>query len=419
MNKIESSIGAVVQGFYKVAIVDANGVEIWKQPEWNKNLILNRGLDEMADRYYADLCSAVSAGTGSRVNKFVGGDSTISAIGGKVYLWPGATGLQDFSSSIVGDWSGSLHSGDIIKFANGQEVMVTGSRTSHVIPHDFTASIQTATAISTQSFTIWKTSQVGLHKPVTSGGTYVFGAGYNGTNITESMGKVTFYRTRDTPTVSGSISYTEMGVGWGSNNLFSRIVLPSPVTLAHNQRMRVYYALQVQFTPTGSVFTPNVPISGWPVSPSTDTNATQSLQNISYGNTGTIAYISSDGNRYVGGSSLEIVDPSYIWASVDSRSLVVLGTPPIDREQYSQLSYRQQSVVLPYIPGTYERIKYLTIGSNYMNSNSIRSFGFGSVDYYANHEATAFAMVFDQPQTKTNMQTLTISFRWSWGRVIQ
>lgn len=419
------------QGFYKVAIVDKDGKEIWRQPNWEKNLILNQGMDGVSNHYLADLMTHGIAGMGTRTNIIDGGDSVASAINGTVVLSPGMTGLQNFSSSIVNDWTGSLWAGDTIKFADGTLAMATAYRAAAVIPHDTTASIKTNDTIPTQSFVIYKTGATGLHREVKRAGVNIATSSYLdggcGTIISVPSGSVLHYRTYDFGSESIDRTYTEIGVGWSqtgwSSSSFSRVLLPVPVTALQDQRLRLIYGLLINFSPTGSTYMFNAPISGWPVAPATNTNLTQSIQIFQSPALSTVA---SSGGTNTNHGSLEPAVAGgncYIWGSTDSRSLSPFGQyPPVDRG--AGVAYRS-STLSTYVTGSNEIFKYTTFSLNELNTSSLASFGFGSQtitfghDWNPWYEYCSFAMVFEQKQTKLNTQTLTMFFRWAWDRVLQ
>lgn len=417
-----------LQGFYKVAVIDKNGKEVWSQPDWEKNLILNQGLDAVAANALSSLSLNGIAGVGTRTNTIDSGDSIGSAINGEVFLTP-VTGLQNFSSSIVNDWTGSLWSGDLIKFADGTTVMVTGSRPASVIRGDFSASINSSATIASQSFTIWKTGATGLHREVKRAGSNIATSSYLnggcGTTISIPSGSVLHYRTYDFGSESINRTYTEIGVGWSyigwSSSSFSRVLLPVPVPALVDQRLRLIYGLLVTFSPTASVYTANAPIVGWPVAPATNTNISQSIQLFQGGNPGCLSYVDSGGGAQAPYISLEPPGGGYIFGSSNSQSLTPMGSTPRDRNQ--NVAYHGAST-LPYVQGTYEMYRYTTFTLNELNTSSIASFGFGNqyisfgIDYHPWYANCAFAMVFDQNQTKYNTQTLTMYFKWNWDRVL-
>ena len=123
-------------------------------------------------------------------------------------------------------------------------------------------SVLSSPTISSQSFTIWETSQIGLQAEIHRVGPSNFfsGVGYCGTTIvgTTSQNR----RTWDFNYETSSVSFTEVGVGWaasGNNTIFSRVLLPSPVTINNAQKMRLIYELDITVSPAIS-YPPGTPI---------------------------------------------------------------------------------------------------------------------------------------------------------------
>lgn len=438
MKYIARPLGITLQGFYKVAVVDTNtGQEVWRQPDWKKNLILNNGMDAVAATPFNTCMRIGIAGLGDRMNFITSSASQGSIINGFLYLDVQPGGIQDFSSSIYEGYTGSLYTGDVVRFLDGTEVMITSSAVTNNsgVVSDLSASIiNTASVVSTQSFTIWKTSQTGLQYEVRRAGTGIATSSYldlyNGTNFNAPSGTFMHYRTYDFGSESISRSYTEVGVGFSaaaqSRTVFSRIRLPAPVTLSFDQRLRMVYGLFVQYAPTASIYVPNATITGWPVAPSTNTNTTQSIQvfnNYTLGST--VGTNGDDTTTAVGAVSLEPWSSganSIIWASANSQSLydITGSLGPIDRIQSAS---SVNSIIAPYVCGSFTQYKYGTLGLNDSNSDRLYFIGVGTrisfpLFYNPWYETPGYAVRFDHPQTKTDTQTLTLNFKWTWARVL-
>ena len=77
-----------------------------------------------------------------------------------------------------------------------------------------------------------------------------------------------------------------------------------------------------------------------------------------------------------------------------------------------------------YTPGTYTVTKTATLQTDACNRNDIYSMGFGyyltdigaGTTWPLDNTYQAFINVFEQPQTKQNTQTLTLSYVWTWTR---
>jgi len=426
MNHTVQPFGMTFRGFYKVAIVDAaSGEEVWRQPDWEKNLILNLGMDAIYGTDLNNITSYAIAGTGTRINSITSSESSGSAVGGVLYLYPIGSGIQDFSSSIYGGWSGSLGVGDVVKFNDGTEVTVTGSVPGTVVS-DLSASIipNTITA-DTQSFTIWKTSQTGLEQEVRRAGSTIATSSYLnggcGTTFNTSSGLVTHLRTYDFGSESFTRDYSEVGVGWGVRsaipNIFSRILLPQTVSVVNEQRLRLIYNLFVNFSPTSSVRVINVPISGWPAAPATNTNAIQCIQRL---DGHTLSQINSDGTLL--GTANRILEPAgvggncYMWGSLTSGSPAPMGSWVVRDAGVTTAAVLK----IPYVTGSYECYKHYTFTVNQLSTSSIASVGVGFElgSIYSYGTGQAFCIAFEQTQSKTNTQTLAMFFRWNWGRIL-
>lgn len=430
MNKSATTIGQTIEGYYRVSIVDGQTNEIiWEQPELKKNLILNQGLDQVYSSYYSELMRFAVAGIGTRQNYLDPAGSMLSQTGTTITLIPtGSGGGLNHLTESYGQYTNAVSVGDIIQYATGSggvtEVTVTGVS-------DLTASVNTSLTISpSQSFTIWKTSQTGLQNEARRAGgasgtdqitgtSWLVGTGNCGYTDT-SDGRI-LYRTYDFQTQSIAATYTEIGVGWssttGSATVFSRVVLPSSVYVDVGQRLRVFYQMVITLSPTSSVSRPNVSISGWPVSPATNTHASESIQVVNMSNIN-----SSTGNTDSTGVSLEPAssgaDCSFFISHVSS-SLQPFGTA-VTRTGTSPTAAFASSTKNAYTNGSYTCDKSATIPAAAWNGTNIASMGFGdgSPGTPVSSTTQAFCILFEQTQSKANTQTLSLGYRWTWGRTL-
>lgn len=426
-----STIKQTIEGYYRVAVVDGQTNQVvWEQPELEKNLILNQGLDQVYTNYYADLMRFAVAGTGTRLNYLDPAGSMLSQTGTTITLIPtGSGGGLNHLTESYGQYSSALTVGDVIKYTTGSggvtEVTVTGVS-------DLTASVNTSLSISpSQSFTIWKTSQTGLQAEarraggfasagdLITGTSWLVGSANCGTTDT-STGR-TYYRTYDFQTQSLSATYAEIGVAWsgttGSATVLSRVVLPSTVFVDVGQRLRVFYQMSVAVAPTSSVSRPNVTISGWPVSPATNTHGSESVQVL------VMSTISSANGE--SGTTATALEPASsgaecaFWISMVSSSLQPFGTA-IARTGTSPTAAYANSTKNAYTNGSYTCDKSATITATAWDGTNIASMGFGDngTSTGASATAQAFCFLFEQTQSKTNTQTLSLGYRWTWGRTL-
>jgi len=432
-NSINSGINSNLCGFYKVQSVDSRTGEVVLDYGWNKNLILNSGMDLVALNYYSTLTNYCIAGTGSRMNFITGGLSIITQSGNFINLLPAPTGLQNFSSSITSStnvlyYSSSLQVGDVIVYTNNSQSNVTAIDMNAGL----TASVDTSYTIpsaSLQKFIIWKTSQTGLHLEKKRTATYLVGVGNCGyTDSTGSNSKPnvrTFRRTYDFPSEAATILYTEIGtspVVTANTSVFSRILLPIPITISSSFQLRVIYDLQVTYTPDIPRYI-TASISGWPVGPSTNTYATESIQAF------LASAINTSGVGDAGGGVLEpfaTSDPpgtgyTKMFVCSNTGSLSDFNTT-IDRSLVaSSASTSDTNVVLSYITKSYTLYKVDTFGLNIANQTNIRSMGLGLTSFTdspAQIGRYALGVLFNQSQSKANTQTLSFTWKFSWSRTL-
>lgn len=410
MNKnAKNGIHQRIEGSYKIAVLDGQTNEIvWEQKDWRKNLILNDGMDHI----YADaICNCFTygiAGTGTRVNSIDSAGSSGSVSGTTMTLHPAGT-LTDFTAPLSGHIQ-QVEAGDMIKFSNNTEVMVVS------VDGPTTATVTPSVSISELQFSVWKTAQTGLHIEKWRSNTYASGSQYCSSSYSGSV--VTHRRTYDFPIETGSLTtFTEIGVGWapsGVKTTFSRILLSgAPVSVDVGQRLRIIYQLAVTFAPTTPVSLSAI-VSGWPVAPSTNTSASQMIQQFSAGGNDFVSTISPLGTT----QGFSFLEPSStnagFFLSNVSYSLQPFGSS-VDR---SYQSFSTSNVIkAAYITGSYLCEKSVNYGIFDFGHSDIRSMGFGSGSA-ASASNQAFVLVFDQNQSKTTAQTLALTYRWTWARTL-
>jgi hypothetical protein len=425
MSNKKNGISQTVEGFYKLSVINEVGDVVWEQPNWQKNLVLNNGMDMIASVAYEGCMLYAFAGNGTRQNSIFSNASTITQTGTTITLNPLGS-LQHFTQSAGGYISG-VSAGDVIVYAT------SSIQTNVISVSDMTCVVDQSQTIGVgEQFTIWKTSQSGLQNPLTSGGGRAVGSwtqpsgsywlpGYCGSEWVGNIFQMT--RTYDFGVEASLQNYTEIGVGktytlYTPGYCFSRILLTNPVAINVGQRLRVAYQLNVSVEPSTPVYRSGVTqpiITNWPVSPSTNTNATESLQYIDTALEG----ISSNGDPSFNNNDGSTLDPSsqgyvcYAWISPDSKSLAPFGlsydrTPNSSNATMTRASYPGN--------GSYYCDKSVTFDLTQINRNDIRSFGFGYGINSAGNNSHAYALLFDQ--TKTNIQTLSLSWRFQWNRTL-
>ena len=415
-NHIHIGINQNLQGFYKVGTVNPLTNEIkWQSEDFRKNLILNQGMDHIYNASIVDQMLYGICGVGTRPNNFGSGTSKISQGGTTVTLVDTSGDIIDFTSS-VNAYPTLVQSGDMIIYANNSQSSVTS------VTDGFHLQVSPSYTFSNLTFTVWKTTQVGLQSEVSRSTSYLGGAGNCGTTIINNI--ATHLRSYEFPIQSSQTSYNELGIGWatlGPATVFSRILLDSPITVDAGWKLRLVYSLLTSYWPTSSIYG-DASVGGWPVAPSTNTTGTQSIQKFLISTVNTSDGISNNTNA--------VLDPYYVvvggryfslWASSNSSSLVSFDSAVNRTGGTFAAAESVQASKASYVAGSYtcDRISAITAGA--LSSNNLRSVGFGvggTGGSPGDSNYQAFCFLFNQPQTIYNTQTLSITFREQWDRVL-
>ena len=440
---VRGEVGLSMHGRYRLQVLDSNTKEIIEDRGWQNNLILNEGMDAVASNYVASLNNAGVLGTGSRPNFISGSLSLITQSGNLIYLYDTST-ITNFTASFS-TYPSTVRVGDVIIDSDNSHsnvIAITDWRTVRV------DSNQTFDAPG-KEFVIWKTSQSrSLEKEIKRSTTHYSGSDgymYCGTFwFTSSTPPTTiFRRTYDFTAETATKAYSEIGVSWTGTaraGLFSRAVLTNSLNVAPTQSVRMIHELSVTWGGFDPVYV-TASITGWPVAPAASTWGTGSVQNF------TPTYVNTAGTTTGWGyyGNMVPLEPAasanniLIWASTNSASLISssLAMEPgggnaivrtlID-SQTSGFDFSDRGTVTTYLTGTYTQYKHAELDIYQANSTNIRTIGIGGVawdgiaSYSGNpYDASGqlYVFLFDEPQTKTNLQTLTLQYKWTWARVIQ
>lgn len=395
-------INQTLRGFYKVGVVDPKTNEVeWKQS--GSNLIINTGMDNLYNNSVVDQMTYGICGVGTRPNNQFGGTSQISQSGNTVFLDNTSGTIVDFTSSF--DFYPHLvEAGDMISCSSGQQLIVTG------VPDGFHLTVTPSYTFGDQGFAVYKTSQIGLQTEFSRSNTYLGGAG--NCDSTFNGNTVTHRRTYDFGAVVMDKSYNEVGTGWASSgayNVFSRILI-NPVIVYAGFILRLVYDLETAYGPTASIYG-QASIGGWPVAPSTTTMGTQSVQKFLCSTIATSG-VSQNNNAVLDPYYINSGNAATIFASTNSQSLAAFGSS-VDRS--AACVYSGQMNKAAYVAGTY----YCDRTGNTPNGYTlnVRSVGFGVVNS-AQAGNQAYCFVFNQSQSLLNTQTLSLTFRHAWSRIL-
>jgi hypothetical protein len=231
----------------------------WRPGYWQKNLILDQGLNKVATVQFNQLFAACAIGTDTSPTTIR--PTATATVNGNVLTASAAT----FSSA---DLDSDVH------FDNGAYFKIQSITSPTVVTLFTSGTVSTATA-----FTILRTNQTILGNEIKRTVTCLQVPNANRT--IDNTGTLVFQRTFIFPPETTTITYTEIGfsdISTPGANLFSRILLAAPVTVSGpvaelgGQQLQVTYQLSIGFDygrGSGIFFsgsTPtNIAITGLPI----------------------------------------------------------------------------------------------------------------------------------------------------------
>jgi hypothetical protein len=216
--------------------------------------------------------------------------------------------------------------------------------------------------------------------------------------------------------------------------MFSRIVLPSPISLTAGQSLRLIYQLQITITPTTpQAATPT--ITGWPVAPAVSTTGTYALLNVGLS---TVLVGSSNPSNGVSNFDSFSNEPSahgavgvgqYVMWVDNSRAGFTFGWPASGTARPNYVKADNVPFVITntdFSGLTYSQTKESTWGVAAANADSfgyVRTIGHGYRSTFVGQESdptinSGFYFEFNDDQSKTNVQTMTQRIKYSWSRTL-
>lgn len=247
--------------------------------------------------------------------------------------------------------------------------------------------------------------------------TYLTGAGNCGTTRNSNT-RWTMRRTFDFPIVSSGKNYTELGFSWSATagaNLFSRVLIqsggvPITLTLVAGQQLRVVYEVYVDFS--AAVANWNINAGGaWGTITGTSALQANPIDGGGVYSTGPLAEVTTTGTVGTISSSGEQLEPSIapmFYACSTNQALAAIGSANV-RTYITQ----KTGSLAAYTAGNSYRDASVTYSTNEANG-SIASLTIGNAAV-ANQQW--WAALFDAAKNKTNLATLSITVRRSWGRL--
>lgn len=196
----------------------------------------------------------------------------------------------------------------------------------------------------------------------------------------------------------GSILTTirEAGVGWSfdGGTLFSRVVLPEPITLTSIDQLIVFYRLRLE---------PSI----------VDTTGTVVISGTSYGFTSRIAEVASFGTglEYINPKNFSTISSCLAYDNTSALGPVTGNLVPGGSGTQADVFTAQE-----YIADTYNRTTTVTYMPSTANLvGGIQGFRIATGTISA--PVIKWQMLLDDPIPKTDQELFTITFRIGWNRV--
>jgi hypothetical protein len=264
MNNVnfQKDFGIKAKGRYKCRVMDAAGRPVYEDREWRPNLILDSGFAKIAHMPWACTFQWCVAGTGTRPVKNVT-NTTASQSGTSVSI---GTGDYLFTPDDVGRivyWPADNKQARIVSVGSDGG----------------TATVDVSQAVSASDFVIFDVKQTSLDRPYSMNMGYETGEGLCGYAVSGTT--VRMYRTFNFYMELTPVLITELGFleAPASLELFSRVLLTTPLYLNAGQYLQVSYELSVTLEPSTPV-TKTPVIDGWPIAPSTSLQGSEAIQSI-------------------------------------------------------------------------------------------------------------------------------------------
>lgn len=423
---IDCGIRLSLQGFYKAQVIDGDTFEVVKDYPLRKNLILNDGMNTLANRPSCEMFYLANAGTGSRPNSFGGGTSTIYQHDDNVVTFNLKTGdITDFTLTSA-SYVQIVEKGDVVQyFPSLSESLVLSITNADNLVVNTTYSFDVA---HEQTFRIWKTSQHRLHGPAKNAGRIPFYCSITDTSLYDlgcsssfSHSSIMNQKTWNFAKQNSSITYTEVGVQFYTagdscgltqpSATFARALLDPPVTVGVGQRLRLLYQLHSTYQPAyEEYFTAS--FLGW----TPPVYATQSIIRLQ------ATYIIYNNGESTGGESLEPGGGSYTsWISSCANNLAPFTGSYDDRYVVGE-SVRNTSNVgqhwVPYVNNSFETYKCSSFTIYQGNLTNLRSIGVGEDGNDIYSSGQGLTVRFNEDQTKLDTQIMNVMWKWTWRRVL-
>lgn len=431
-----------IRGQIQCSVVNGRTGEVVREYPVQKNLILNRFMEDLYDRQFNRMFSYAVASIGTTATLFDSGATEASQTGTTVTINTG-TGAFRFDDTF--NHAGSCV-GNIIKWDSGEERRIISRTSSSVVEVTATSNGN----VPQGPFSVYGTNQYRMadHTNSERAGGAISGTSWvNGECGTTNSagGTCKLFRTYDFAVRADSLRvsspYTEIGFSDQQLNatssgqtINSRIVLASPVPVASGFLLRVKYELTITVSPITPQVVSGTPITGWTSAGVQQLQSLAMLETVSTSGSssgsasplepcditvnGTVATLSgslaahntygSNGPSRVNGGSPSVTTLSDHTDTTLTKSTKLLYTDTVNAVDVSRLFLDKNASWGPSVGNS--------IGGKF-GSICLGTSGAGGIGALgATNQAFVFVMNVDNQ--KDSLHQLDIAFRFSWSRTL-
>lgn len=370
------------------------GKIVWVSP-WEKNLIMDQGLDQMVSSYWAQATLAGIVGTGTEPVLRDSGATTFTRAADVV-----TASANFFEAADVGR---------LLKFDTGEEMYIIAFTDAQNVQVD------TSGALGASEGTVWYVDQTSMDTESKRTTTYAQNSGDNSTTWDGVLDEYVLKRTFLFSAEVGTVTYRE--VGWSPSgsagaNIFGRAVLPGAGdTLLAGQQYEIACELRVRPSPNSATAVADVGSGGY------DTAGNAQVEYAGVDQPWSLRRIASNGT--MDGNGLSFFDlaagkamfiQSANWTPTFTQS-ANNGSSTVKAGSFVNLT------AAAYTNGTFTRTYSLTYGVSSVNGSGDH---FGVVFTWQDSSTPirCFSVKFTAAQSKDSDHTLSFVWRMTWGRIL-
>lgn len=395
-------IGQSAKGRWFWQVTTPKGKVVRQARGWRPNLILNDGMDRVAVDAWCDCFTYATAGTGTNSNYVYSGTTKASQTGITVTADAAIFSVADVGKCLY--WATApVAQAFITGYTSPTQVTVRESQSVILFP-----------------FYVVNTKQTGLQAELKRTNTYITGITYCFTTRTGDY--LTIRRSYIFSAEIAPVDYREFGLSWaaaGVSTHFARFTTDEPVSVGTGNQLRLIYETRLTMFPASARYVEVNPVVGWPYPGVSQSKYYDGLQYIG------LSSVASSGVSTAFDTGYYTNEPSangganvFAFFSSTSTPLNSLGSS-VGRVGGAILS--RAPTYVAYIANSFYRDRTVVLTASDGNIANLRSMGFGdaSAGFGAEYGNTGYVQVYDWNQRKPDTDSLTLTWRYAWSRIIQ